>query len=200
MKTKVLLIFLTALMISTLSLQAQNAEEKPSYSITANPAYYILGGYSVKGYYITPQRWSFGLAAEASFELPDFARDQFFDNNEDITVDWDYLIGAEVRYRFSDSPIDKGLFLQAGFGYEGWTITNDDGQQEGFDNWYGNIGIGYTWYPFKRENFHLGGNYNIVFILNETQDRVLGDSQYNIRPVVPPSFIPSIFLGWRFGG
>ncbi|MEM7109772.1 MAG: hypothetical protein AAF519_16215 [Bacteroidota bacterium] len=171
---------------------------KASFSITANPAYYVLGGYSVKGYYITPNHWSFGVAAEASFELPDFARDQFFDNNEDITVDWDYLIGVEARYRFTDSQVDKGLFVQGGLGYEGWTVTSTDGAIEEFDNWYANIGLGYVWYPFKKPNFHLGANYSVVFILNETQERTLGASEYNIRTIVPPSFAPSIFIGWRF--
>ena len=123
-------------------------------------------------------------------------RDQFFENNEDTTVDWGFLVGVEARYRFTDSAIDKGLFLQGTFGFEGWTITNDDQAQDDFDNWYTSLGVGYNWYPFKKPHFHLGASYNVVFILNNTDERSVGDSNYNIRPVVPPSLIPTIFLGF----
>ncbi|MGD1842864.1 MAG: hypothetical protein ACFB0B_18500, partial [Thermonemataceae bacterium] len=184
------------------SLQAQVTEapitDYSPFSISVNPSYFLLGGYSVKGFYILPKRWSFGIAAEASFELPTFARDQFFDNNDDITVDWDYLVGVEARYRFNDAALDKGLFIQAGLGYEGWTIIADDGAEDQFDNWYGSLGVGYILYPFKKKHFHVGGNYNVVFILNNTEERLVGESSYNIRPVVPPSFLPTLFVGWRF--
>ncbi|MGD1840504.1 MAG: hypothetical protein ACFB0B_06350, partial [Thermonemataceae bacterium] len=33
------------------------------FSISGNPSYFLLGGYSVKGLYILPKRWSFGIAA-----------------------------------------------------------------------------------------------------------------------------------------
>ena len=97
--------------------------DKGSFSITVNPAFYVLGGYSAKGYYHLPRKWSLGIAAEASFELPDFSRDQFFDNNEDIDVHWDYLVGIELRYRFNDGNVDRGFYLLGTLGYEGWTIA-----------------------------------------------------------------------------
>ena len=193
---KILYISLAAMLVTSSAFSQET--ERASFAVTANPSYYFLGGYSVKANYILPKKWSFAVAAEANFELPDFARDQFFDNDEDITVDWDYLIGIEARYRFTDSHIDKGLFLLGTFGYEGWTITNDAGLEDEFDNWYASLGIGYNWYPFKKPNFHLGASYNVVFILNNTDDRSLGESTYNIRRVVPPSVIPTVFIGWRF--
>ncbi|MEM9328843.1 MAG: hypothetical protein AAGA85_24475 [Bacteroidota bacterium] len=169
-----------------------------SFTVTANPSFYILGGYSVKGYYILPKRWSFGLAVEAGFEIPDFARDQFFANNDDIAVNWDFLVGVEAVYRFTDSAINKGLFTQVALGYEGWTITSDGGEEDDFQNWYASLGAGYNWFPFKKPNFFLGGTYSLIFILNETDEREAGESVYNIRPVVPPSLIPTIHVGWRF--
>jgi len=186
----------TTLLLSSVAHGQEN--EKGAFAVTANPSFYILGGYSVKGFYALPKRWTFGIAAEANFELPEFARDQFFENNNDITVDWDYLVGVEVRYRFTDSHINKGLYLVGTFGYEGWTITNDDGLEDDFDNWYAAFGVGYNWFPFKKPNFYLGANYNLIFILNETDERRFGDSEYKIRPVVPPSWAPNIYLGWRF--
>ncbi|MEM6841677.1 MAG: hypothetical protein AAF632_05595 [Bacteroidota bacterium] len=187
------------LSIATRSLQAQeNEEPNASFTITANPSFFVLGGYSVKGLYHLPQRWSFGVALEANFELPDFARDQFFENNGDITVDWDYLVGVEARYRFTDSNVDKGFYVLGTLGYEGWTISDQMEAEDTFDNWYSSIGVGYNWYPFKKPKFHVGASYNVVFILNNTNDRTVGQSEFNIRPVVPPSFAPTIYLGWRF--
>ena len=81
-------------------------------------------------------------------------RDQFFENNEDITVDWDFLVGVEARYRFTDSAIDKGLFLQGTFGFEGWTITNDDQAQDDFDNWYASLGVGLV--SIQKASFPFG--------------------------------------------
>ena len=172
--------------------------QRGSFSVTVNPVFYLLGGYSVKGFYHLPRKWSFGLAIEAGFELPDIARDQFFDNNEDITVDWDYLVGAEVRYRFNDSNVDRGFYALGTVGYEGWTIRDDAGQEDAFDNWYASIGAGYNWYPFKKPYFHVGATYNVIFILNNTEERVVGDSRYSINGVVPPSFFPTFLVGWRF--
>ncbi len=189
--------------VSTLAMpqiwaQGQPESDKGSFSVTINPVFYLLGGYSVKGFYHLPKKWSFGLAAEAGFELPDIARDQFFDNNEDITVDWDYLVGLDVRYRFTDSNVDRGFYALGTVGYEGWTITEDAGQEDSFDNWYASVGLGYNWYPFKKPNFHVGASYNLIFILNNTEERTVGDSRYNINSVVPPSFLPTFLLGWRF--
>lgn len=178
--------------------QESDLTKKGSFSVTANPSFYILGGYSVKGFYHLPQKWSVGLAVEANFELPDFARDQFFQNNGDITVNWDYLFGLEGRYRFTDSHIDKGFYVLGTWGYEGWTIRDNDGNEDEFENWYGSIGLGYNWYFLKKPHFHVGASYNVVFILSNTAERTLGQAEYNIRPVVPPSFAPTIYLGWRF--
>lgn len=182
------------------SVKAQTVEEEniSPFSVTVNPSFYILGGYSVKGFYHLPKRWSFGIAAEANFELPDFARDQFFDNAEDLTIDWDYLLGVEARYRFHDGPLDKGFYIQGTLGIEGWTASDVNSAEDQFDNWYSSIGVGYNWYPFKKPNFHLGLSYNVVFILNNTDTRLVGSTEYNINGVVPPNFAPTIYLGWRF--
>ena len=84
-----------------------------------------------------PRKWSFGVAIEAGFELPDFARDQFFELENEIAVDWDFLVGIEGRYRFTD-------------------------------------------------------------ILTNTSERQVGQSTYQIKAVVPPSWAATIYLGWRF--
>ena len=194
------LIFVMLSLNTQLSAQERNEDNFSSFSLTVNPAYYVLGGYSVKGLYHLPQRWSFGLTAEASFELPDFARDQFFENQEDIVVDWDFLIGLEARYRFKEGALDQGFYALGAFGYEGWTVQPTEGQGEDeFENFFSSLGIGYNWYPFHKKHFHLGASYNLIFILNNTDERLLDGRVYNIRPVVPPSILPStISLGWRF--
>ena len=201
MKLLTLLVFLVATLASG-RIKAQSEPpsdtEKGSFSVTVNPAFYILGGYSAKGFYHLPKKWSLGVAAEASFELPDFSRDQFFDNNGNVDVHWDYLVGIEARYRFNDSNIDQGFYLAGTLGYEGWTITSDTGAEDSFDNWYSSLGVGYNWYPFRQPHFHVGAAYSIIFILNNAEDRLVGDTNYNIRPVVPPSVIPTLYLGWRF--
>ncbi len=184
-----------------LSLNAQSTQPKlegSSLSLTLNPSFFILGGYSVKLLYHRPQRWTFGLAAEANFELPTFARDQFFEVDEGLTVDWNYLFGGEVRYRFNESEIDKGFHLLGTLGYEGWTVREGDQASDDFSNWYASLGLGYNWYPFKKPHFHLGASYNVVFILNNTDTRTVGQSEYRIRSIVPPSWAPNLYVGWRF--
>ena len=192
-------IFCLILFITSLAQARAQEEARPHYSVTVNPSFFALGGYSLKAYHHRPSRWSFGIAAEAGFELPEFARDQFFENNEDIDVEWDFLWGVEARYRLNKESFDKGFFLVGTFGFEGWTVESESGVNDEFDNWYASLGIGYLWYPFKKDNFHLGASYNIVFILNNTEERTVGTSRYNIRSVVPPSFSPNLIVGWRFG-
>lgn len=192
--------FILALIICSATPYLLPGQENTNGNFTAsiNPAYWALGGYSIRGHYILPKKWSFGLVSEAGFSLPAFARDQFFKNQNDIEVDWDYLFGLEVRYRFTEASIDKGLYLLAATGYEGWTIENDAGATDDFSNWYASLGVGYLWYPFKKERLSLGANYNLIFLLNNTDERFAGESVYQLRPVVPPSLIPSLSLGWRF--
>ncbi len=194
---KVLVLSFSMLFASVCMGQNFSGENSGSFSITANPIFFGLGGYSIKGFYHLPKRWSFGLAAEANFELPELARDQFFENDGDIIVDWDYLVGIEARYRFTDSAIDKGFYAFGTLGYEGWTISDGAAASDGFENWYASLGIGFNWYPFKKPNFHIGASYGVVFILNNTANREIGALEYNIRPVVLPSFVPTVYLGWR---
>lgn len=192
------------LLISSICLSwsatAQDSEttEKGSVTLVTNPAYFVLGGYHIKPSYHFPKKWSLGLTIQGGFELPEFARDQFFDfSGDDITVDWTYAIGAELKYRFSKASFDKGLYTAFNLGYEGWDVKNAS-QEESFDNWFASIDLGYNWYPFKKERFHVGVNYTLIFILNNTEDRTLGETTYNIDSIVPPSLIPSILVGWRF--
>ena len=193
----------TCLLISAGAFAKENNNtntDKGSFGISVNPAFYALGGYSVKGLYHLPKRWSFALAVEAGFELPDDFRDAFFKDNESIDVNWDYLVGVEARYRFNDASYDKGFFAYATLGMEGWTVDEiDTSNEDSFDNWYSSIGIGYNWYPFKKKNFNIGLAYNVIFILNNTDDRLVGSTTYAIDIVIPPSLIPStISIGWRF--
>lgn len=183
---------------NALPAQAIDSPQKGSFSVTVNPSFFVLGGYSIKGLYHLPKRWSFGIAAEANFELPSFARDQFFHTSSNLKVHWDYLVGIEGRYRFTKSHIDKGFYVLGTLGYEGWTLRDENANRDEFDNWYSSIGVGYTGYPFKKPHFHLGASYNLVFILNNTHERTIGSLTYNIRPVVPPSIAPTLYLGWRF--
>ncbi|MEO1049268.1 MAG: hypothetical protein AAFX87_01490 [Bacteroidota bacterium] len=170
------------------------------FKVELNPAYYALGGYSIRGFYVAPKQWSYSLQFEAGFDIPDFARDAFFDDNEAIDVRWDFLVAFETRYRFNKENYDKGFYAQASIGYEGWTVepVNGTGEDE-FTNWFSSVGIGYTWYPFKKKRFHLGGTYNVIFILNNTDTRTVNEVEYNIQRVIPPSALPtSIYVGWRF--
>lgn len=200
MKFRFSFFFVALLLILSWNLSAQTSEklQSGSFSVTVNPSFFILGGYSVKAFYHLPKKWSFGLSAEAGFDLPNFARDQFFMNNGNIDVHWDFLVGVEARYRFNNSDVDKGFYALATLGFEGWSIEDQNGNMDEFDNWYSSLGLGYNWYPFKRPNFHLGVSYNVVFILNNTDERTVGQEIYNINQIVPPSFAPVIYLGWRF--
>ncbi len=185
------------------NLQAQDQDpplDKGSFGVSTNPTYFALGGYSIRGIYHLPKRWSFGLNAEAGFELPDDFRDLFFNDNQAIEVDWDYLVAAEARYRFSKESYDAGFYVNGSVGFEGWTVNEISSDADtSFDNWFSSFGVGYTWYPFKKKNFNIGVNYNIIFILNNTDGQLVGDTAFNIERVVPPTFIPSnILIGWRF--
>jgi len=175
-------------------------KQKSSFGVSINPAFYALGGYSFRGIYHRPKKWSFGINVEGGFELPDNFRDAFFNDNEGINVDWDFIAALETRYRFNNSNYDKGFYATGIVGFEGWTVNEIGSDEEtSFDNWFTSIGIGYTWYPFKKKNFNLGFNYNIIFILNNTEDQFVGNTTFNLERVILPGFIPSnIHIGWRF--
>nr|WP_298999310.1 outer membrane beta-barrel protein [uncultured Allomuricauda sp.] len=202
-KQSMIVSFVVFVGIGLLGLHAQGQDpspEKGSFGVSTNPAYFALGGYSVRGIYHLPKRWSFGLNVEAGFELPDDFRDLFFNDNQAINVDWDYLVAAEARYRFSIESYDAGFYVNGSLGYEGWTVNETISDADtSFDNWFSSLGVGYTWYPFKKKNFNVGINYNIIFILNNTEDQQAGNTTFAINRVIPPSFIPSnILIGWRF--
>ncbi|MEL7005523.1 MAG: outer membrane beta-barrel protein [Bacteroidota bacterium] len=200
---KVILGMVTCVLLISTNAGAQTSSDendKASFGVSLNPAYFILGGYSVRGIYHLPKKWSLGLSVEAGFELPDDFRDIFFNDNQAIDVHWDYLIGAEFRYRFNDNPFDEGFYAFGTLGIEGWTVTEiNTGSEESFDNWYSGIGFGYNWYPFKKKNFNVGVNYNVIFILNNTDDQMTGDTVFSIDSFIPPSLVPStLTIGWRF--
>lgn len=182
---------------SQLHSQSGAGLSKASISLTANPAYFVLGGYHIKSSYHFPKRWSIGLTIQGGFELPEIARDQFFNvTNEAIAVEWAYAIGAELKYRFSDASFDKGLVSVIGLGYEGWKVYLQDTDE--FENWFLGIDLGYNWYPFGKQRFHVGVNYSLIFILNNTDARSVGGNSYNLKRIVLPNYIPSILIGWRF--
>jgi hypothetical protein len=122
-------------------------------------------------------------------------------------VHWDYAAGLEARYRFRKKDNDiKGLYALGTLGYEAWTISKPTTvavvantlQSETFPTWYSSVGAGYTVFPFKKSGFWIGAQYNVIFILNNTNTRSINGQAYNIKPIVPPSFTPNIYLGWRF--
>lgn len=196
----VLVVFVLLNSTTIFAQQANSNDDRPSFGVNVNPAYFALGGYSVRGIYHLPKKWSFGLNIEGGFELPDDFRDSFFNDNSAIDVDWDYAIGLEARYRFSDAAYDKGFYAFGTLGYEGWTV-NEIGTSvdESFDNWFSSVGVGFNWYPFKKKNFNVGLSYNVIFILNNTDDQTVGNTTFNIESVIPPSLVPSnIHIGWRF--
>ena len=196
-------ISLVIALFSAVTSFAQNTDQsqtKSSLGVNVNPAYFVLGGYSLRGIYHMPKRWSFSVNIEGGLELPDDFRDAFFEDNEAVDVDWDYAIGLEARYRLNKNPFDDGFYVFGTIGFEGWTVNEIGSEQNrSFDNWFASAGIGYNWYPFEKKNFNLGLSYNIIFILNNTENQTVGNTVYAIDSVVPPSIIPSnIHIGWRF--
>ncbi len=208
------LLILSLLSLMTLNLSAQSKEimpfttDKGYFSVGTSPIYPFLGGYGLHIFYNLPKSWSFGIVSEGAFKLPESATTQFFKNGDALRVNWDYAIGLEARYRFNRKDNDiRGLYTYISLGYEAWAITKSDdspmatgfSQKDNFDNFYSSIGIGYNLFPFKNKGFWLGASYGVIFILNNTSERTVNNSTYNIQPIVPPSFIPNIYIGWRFG-
>ncbi|MEM7658508.1 MAG: hypothetical protein AAF399_20450 [Bacteroidota bacterium] len=189
----------TALLFQSMTAQAQEAglPLQGRVSILANPSYFVLGGYHISPMYHFPQRWSVGLTAQGGFQLPEFVRDDFFQHQiEDLAIDWAYAIGVEVNYRFSRASFDKGFYVNGSVGYEGWRATEAANSDE-FRNWFTSISLGYNWFPFRRDRLHLGLRYSLIFLLNNTEPRDLGNGTYQLRRIVPPSIAPSVFIGWR---
>ena len=198
MNNKIPLLLLLLLSQCFIYAQQRDVQAEGSASLVTNPAYFILGGYHIKPSWHFPQNWSVGITAQGGFELPGFARDQFFEISSDaIDVDWDYAVGVALKYRFSAAPYDKGLYTSASLGYEAWTILATETQST-FENWFASIDLGYNWYPLRKQRLHLGLAYTLIFILNNTDEQSIASEQYRLRSLVPPTFAPSIFLGWRF--
>jgi hypothetical protein len=208
------LLFLSFLSLLALNLSSQTTKKEPfirekgCFSLGINPTYPFLNGYGVHVFYNLPKSWSFGIVSEGAFKLPESATKQFFKNGDALNVNWDYAIGLEARYRFNRKDNDiKGLYAYTSFGYEAWAVTKSDdsptatgfNQEDKFDNFYSSIGMGYNLFPLKNKGFWLGASYGVIYIMNNTSDRTVNNSTYNIRPIVPPSFIPNIYIGWRFG-
>ncbi len=205
--SKTIIFFVLILGVEQLSAQQKVDSTKGFFSAGLNPTYPLFGGYGAKVFYNFPKKWSVGLASEGSFQLPKFAGEQFFKNGKNITVNWDYAVGLEARYRFRKKDNDiKGLYLFGTTGYEGWTtlkaenatVVPNTKQQEKFTTWYSSLGGGYNLFPFKKAGFWVGIQYNVIFILNNTQERNVNGITYNIKPIVPPSLTPNIYVGWRF--
>ncbi len=201
MKKIILSILACTLFAANVSAQSNSStDNEGSFGLTINPTYYVLGGYSIRGMYHLPKKWSFGLNVEGGFELPDDFRDAFFEDNAAVDVNWDYAVAVETRYRFNKEPFDNGFYAFGTLGFEGWTVIEiDSGEEETFDNWFTSIGVGYNWYPFPKRKLNIGLSYNVIFILNNTDDQNAGSTVFNIDTVIPPSFVPSnIHIGWRF--
>jgi Outer membrane protein beta-barrel domain len=203
MKSKTLVLVVCLMASHSLFSQA----DKGSYSIGLSPTYPIFGGYGAKAFYNFPKKWSIGILTEGSFDLPEFAEKNFFNNADAINVKWDYSIGIEARYRFRKADNDiKGLYCFSTLGYEPWTINKSENtnavsgtkQEDKFDNWFASIGIGYNWFPIKNKGLWIGAAYNTIFILNNNSDRTVNGSTYNLKSIVPPTFTPNIYVGWRF--
>ena len=203
MKRIIYSILLVTLMSGTLLAQEQKEkQEKGAFKLETNLSFWAVGGPNLNVFYVAPKRFSFGVQYVAGFEMPGIARDLFFENSDDLTVDWDFGLGLEARYRFNDSNLNKGFYMLSGVGYEGWTVNVTDDRsipKDDFTNLFWTLGLGYNWYPFESKNFHIGASYNLIVILNNTDDRNIGDVTYNINSVVPPSFFPTTFYAaWRF--
>lgn len=182
-----------------------DAEEDAGFLVAVNPAYIVLGGGALRTGYDFADGWSAYLNFQGLFDLPDFASEQFFRGGEGIDVYWDYAVGLEGFYRFARERRSTP-YLKGGIGYEAWTITASGeaapvGEDE-FGNAFANLGVGYRWYPLERAGLFVGGSYDVIFLLNNTDDRRLGAGdaavEYGLREVVPPSFAPWLELGWRF--
>ncbi len=187
--------------------QQNKGKSKGFFSAGINPLYPFFRGYGVKAFYNFPSKWSVGILGEGNFKLPNLAAKQFFKSGEHINVDWDYSFGMEARYRFrkKDNNI-KGFYTLGTLGYEGWSITKQKDQtvvtntlqEEKFSNWFSSLGFGFNTFPFKKSGFWIGAQYNIIFILNNTKQRNVNGINYNIRSIVPPSFMPNLYIGWQF--
>ena len=178
---------------------AQSDDPYPhgSFSLVTNPAFFALGGFHLKPSYHFPKKWSVGATFQGGFELPEFAQEQFFEFADDqLSIDWTFAIGLELKYRFSDATFDKGLYAALNLGYEGWEADRND--SDTFQNWFTSLDLGYNWYPFNRARFHVGLAYTLIYILNNTDERQVGETEYRLKSLVPPSYIPSILVGWRF--
>ncbi len=206
--------FLSLLILSVVPLSAQQESKAPFirdqgyFSVGINPIYPFLSGYGIKAYYNFPQHWTIGLSSEGAFDLPDFAVNQFFENGDQINVHWDYAVGVETWYRFRKKDNDiRGFYVSASLGYEGWNVRPQAGTgpapegnaNDQFQNWFTSVGLGYNLVPFRKAGLWVGFSYNLIFLLNNTGDRTVGEITYNLRPAVPPSWAPNIYLGWRFG-
>ena len=175
--------------------------DRPAFTIKANVPYYFIGGYHVEPSVHFRGHWSVSATVQGIAEIPDFARDQFFDVSDDaIAVEWPYAIGAEVMYRLREGAYDGGFFVTAGLGYEGWRIRHDAEPvpEETLTNAFAAVDLGYTWYPFKRQRFHGTVQYPLIWLLNNTDRRAIGGDTYELQTVVPPGLLPNILFGWRF--
>ena len=173
------------------------ARDRSGYVLAVNPAYFIIGGYGVKAGYDFPSGWSVFAVGQRIGEVPEGSVESFFEGHEGIDVEWDYALGVEGWYRF-DRKRRGSPYLIASLGYEGWEVTarGGGGSSDYVRNAYASLGAGYRWFPLERHGLFLSAHYNVIALLDNTDERRAGGAAYALRDVIP-GLIPSPEIGWR---
>lgn len=165
-KQSLILVWLLTLIPLMSIAQAEEYTFQPpkngSISASINPLLFGAGGYSVKGFYHFVNRWSLGLTLEGGLTSFELVRDEYFTNNGDIDVDWSTLYNLEVRYRLNKKAIDEGFYLDGTIGINSWNIREmDNNLEENLAHGYLSVGLGYTWYPFKKKRLNITALYSL---------------------------------------
>lgn len=212
LKTLVMQIILTFLLINIQNAHAQETSEKSiqksTFSVEIDPVVpAVLHGFS--GHFMWKPKKSkhlvYGLAIIAGGELPSFIIGL---NSKNKDMGWNYKInqglGLEMEYYYKQANTSWFSGLQL-FTQE-INLTNDN--VPSVDEHQTNIVMavitsGYKWYPFKKEHFYfkpwvgigfssvLNGAFSAEVIPNTN----LGAYTYHISPITPYA---ALHLGYKF--
>ncbi|MEM6842924.1 MAG: hypothetical protein AAF632_11915 [Bacteroidota bacterium] len=194
MKSYLIIVLLTLISFSSYSQE----KREPKIYIELKPLQFLSGGYSVVGHYALNDHWHVGANVFAS-ELSEGFNQIGFDYDDatiDLRASQDFAINFSFRYFLSKQHPYKGWQLSLPFGYETWTLKDQNTDTEvTYEFWNISPRIGYLWYPFRKERFYIMAEavFAIPFVSDEGVQ--LGNSTIKSNPIVP---IPSIGLGYRF--
>ncbi|QNL51068.1 hypothetical protein H8S90_05625 [Olivibacter sp. SDN3] len=189
--------FLALIIATAISLPLLAQSEKPSsstFSVETRVTNYIQRGYDLKiFFYPANTRMSYGVSVTGQ-RLEGLGKDLVFDGDNlgEISLRLSWVASLLARYHFSSDY--KGFFAEFSAGIEEFKASYQMTDRRDL-NGFLSPGIGYLWFPFRKDKFYIMPNISVNFLIFRPEMQHIGPATYRLRAVHPS---PSLSIGWKF--